>query len=611
MVSGMLVGMGLIRNEHGVWCARVRVKKDLREAVARVLDVGKESQTFLQKSLRTKDKAEAKRRLPAALTQFNETLRKAEALMASEANLPLRTALAQSEIDRIAEFHFASKLAADDEATHDSAGEEDFTRSIAKQLDDAGIEYDTPFPFDVQRPAYGLTDRQVLARNNELLWLLSIMRPALSRGDISVVSEPVGELLDRFHLKLDRTSGAYRKLGLAVLRSDVRALEALAARYCGEPVETPPISHLEPGEAPASGDTLSAALEGWKKATRPSEGTLAEYERAVGLFIQLHGDMPVVAIKKRHARSFCEALQDVPRIRPKDVQALPLPELAAYGRQHPGVPKVSEKTVNKQLGGVQAVANWAADKGGLIPDDAGYVDAFARMRLEEDEPEREPFTPAELRTIFGSPVYAEGARPEGGKGEAAFWLPLLAAFTGARLGDYAGLSVADVLTDEDANVPVMVLRENVRTGRTLKTKSTARTIPLHPELVRIGFLRFIESRRSEDTNAWLFPLIAPDGAAAFSKWWGRYLGTLGITDERKVFHSFRHNAKDALRKAKVQEDLNDAITGHAGGGVGRGYGTKEILARYGMAQVAETVASIRYPNLDLTNINWRGPAERT
>jgi hypothetical protein len=81
-----------------------------------VLDVSKESQTFLQKSLRTKDKAEAKRRLPPVLTQFSETLRKAEALVASEVNRPLRTALAQSEIDRIAAFHFASKLAADDEA---------------------------------------------------------------------------------------------------------------------------------------------------------------------------------------------------------------------------------------------------------------------------------------------------------------------------------------------------------------------------------------------------------------------------------------------------------------------------------------------------------------
>jgi hypothetical protein len=62
--------------------------------------------------------------------------------------------------------------------------------------------------------------------------------------------------------------------------------------------------------------------------------------------------------------------------------------------------------------------------------------------------------------------------------------------------------------------------------------------------------------------------------------------------------------KDALRAAGVQEDLNDAITGHAGGGVGRGYGTKRVLARYGMARVAKAVSKVAYPGLDLSHIEW-------
>jgi hypothetical protein len=445
MVSGMRVGMGLIRNEHGVWCARVKVKKDLQAAVALVLGCDKERQTFLKRSLRTKDKAEARRRLPPVLVQFNATLKEAEALVAAKPELPLRANLSQAEIERIAEFHFASKLAADDEATHDSAGEEDFTRSIAKQLDDAGIKYDAPFPFDAQRPAYGLTNRQVMSRDNELQWWLPLMRQALSKGDIGMVSEAMAELLDRFQLNLDPAGAAYKQLGLAVLRADVKALNALTRRYKGEPVETPTSAQLEPGNAGAGGNTLNAALEGWKKAVRPSAGTSAEYDRAVALFTQLHGDMIITDIKRRHARAFREALQDVPRIRSKELQALPLPELAAYGREHPEEPKVTEKTVNKQIGGVQAIVNWASDKGGMIPDDADYSDAFTRMRLKEGDPDREPFTPVELRTIFGSPVYMEGARPEGGKGEAAFWLPLMAVLHGARLGDYAGLSVADIL----------------------------------------------------------------------------------------------------------------------------------------------------------------------
>jgi hypothetical protein len=55
-------------------------------------------------------------------------------------------------------------------------------------------------------------------------------------------------------------------------------------------------------------------------------------------------------------------------------------------------------------------------------------------RLEQDELEREPFT-AELKTLLASPVFTKGERPKGGKGDAAFWLPLLGLFTGARRGE--------------------------------------------------------------------------------------------------------------------------------------------------------------------------------
>ena len=33
-------------------------------------------------------------------------------------------------------------------------------------------------------------------------------------------------------------------------------------------------------------------------------GTLAEYERAIRLFTELHGDLPVSEIRRRHAREF-------------------------------------------------------------------------------------------------------------------------------------------------------------------------------------------------------------------------------------------------------------------------------------------------------------------
>ena len=72
-----------------------------------------------------------------------------------------------------------------------------------------------------------------------------------------------------------------------------------------------------------------------------------------------------------------------------------------------------------------------------------------------------------------------------------------------------------------------------------------------------------------------------------------------------MFHSFRHGFKDALRAAGVSEDVNDALTGHAGGGtVGRTYGAKDMLKRFGLPILNDAVSKIRYPGLDLSHLRF-------
>ena len=56
----MRVGMGLIKNDHGVWHVRRKVPKALEEATATVMDVPKERVSWLKETLRTKDAQQAK-----------------------------------------------------------------------------------------------------------------------------------------------------------------------------------------------------------------------------------------------------------------------------------------------------------------------------------------------------------------------------------------------------------------------------------------------------------------------------------------------------------------------------------------------------------------------
>jgi hypothetical protein len=56
----MYVGMGLRKNEHGVWVVRIRCLSIFKRP-SRALNNGKDRQAYPQKSSGTKDRAEAKR----------------------------------------------------------------------------------------------------------------------------------------------------------------------------------------------------------------------------------------------------------------------------------------------------------------------------------------------------------------------------------------------------------------------------------------------------------------------------------------------------------------------------------------------------------------------
>jgi AcrR family transcriptional regulator len=106
---------------------------------------------------------------------------------------------------------------------------------------------------------------------------------------------------------------------------------------------------------------------------------------------------------------------------------------------------------------------------------------------------------------------------------------------------------------------------NEAAGQRLKTVDSARTILLHPELIRLGLLEYVEAARSpKGDGGWLFPAVATDKAAnTYSAWVGRWLDRLGLGGGRRALHSLRHCFKDALRAGGVDEGLSDALTGVA------------------------------------------------
>lgn len=596
--------MSVIRDRNGTYYVQQRVAPRLQEAVARVLDIDASHRVFLKKSLGTKDPREAKAAAVHVLADFSRILGQAEALLKEQ---PLVTELADTLIKRMAESYYATLLADDDRERRDGTGSEPVFQRIAAQLDTAGVGYETPFAKG-DLPEAGLSDREFVKHQELVELLLPAARTALAKGDITVIRDELDELLHAFRVNLDRKSAAYRKLGMAVLTAHVRGLKAIEQRNAGEVVETPQsVQVAQDGLSGHSGGTVLDALTEWTQYRPRPQGTVAEAGRSVEMFVQLHGNMAVIDIKRRHAVEYRKALMDVPKLRKGNLLTASLPELAEWGRQHPEAQKIAASTINKQLGAVQAVCVYGSENA-LIPDDAQWADAFSKLRLPVERSERTSFKVSELQLLFDTIIFTAHELPNGAHGAAGFWLPLLALFTGARQAELASLEVSSVQLDAETGASLLYFESKRSKGKHLKTKTSERVVPVHPELVRLGLREYVQSRHDADgPDAWLFPAVAPDrgraGIPAWSKWFGRYLRDIGVTDKAKVFHSFRHTVKDALRRGRADHEAREGLIGHAhASSVSGNYGAKEMLDRFTAPVLVDAINRISYPGLDLSRV---------
>jgi integrase len=596
--------MGLIKNEHGVYHVRRKVPKHLEAATATVMDVPKGRQSWLKETLGTKDEKRARVLAKPVMMKFDRIIAQAEALLVEH---PVRTELTEAEIKQIADYFYAHELGADEAIREEGIGSDPGFASVHRQLVEAEIEFVTPFDV-AEENGSGLSDRMMHKIEEDISIVLPAAKEALARGNVNFIRYELNSLLQIFRINLDPACVDYRKVALAVIKAFVRALEDVGARHRGDAIDSP--SLIEPNSsAPVSSCSLRAAYDGWNKMDARKISSQLEFSHGIERFIELHGDMDVALINRGHVREFRSAAQLVPKLRPGKLRKARLPELAEWSREHPGTPCIGAATINKWLTCLQSVLNWAR-KNGVIPDEVIWADPVSGMRLKVPRSKRRPWETDELSVLFGSPIYLQGARPKGGKGEAAYWMPLLALYSGARLNELAPICVDDVKADPSSGARFITVIEDEDAGRSVKTENSVRAFPIHPELVRIGFLEFVNQRRTASgPSARLFPQLTPGSKGgfgeAFSKWFGRYKRSLGIDNKSSVFHSFRHGFKDALRSAGVNEDINDALTGHGGGNtVARGYGSDDMVRRFGFPTLKAALEKVHYHGLDLSHLLW-------
>lgn len=71
-------------------------------------------------------------------------------------------------------------------------------------------------------------------------------------------------------------------------------------------------------------------------------------------------------------------------------------------------------------------------------------------------------------------------------------------FTGTRLGELCQLRVVDIHKIEGIDVLVLT---NAGEGQSIKSNAGHRSVPIHSELVRLGFLRYVQTIKDSGSDS--------------------------------------------------------------------------------------------------------------
>jgi integrase len=469
--------------------------------------------------------------------------------------------------------------------------------------------------------AFKDSDQGVLAE-----YVLTDHYEALREGDWFGYKEMAGAIARRYGTTL--THEQESELCRALLKADTEALarglaihngqvpepvSALNARSVDPITATPlPRTRIAPrqGKGPRVSEAASAyiAERNRQRRTAWTGQTLNQAQTTFRLFADFTSDAPIDTIKRSDVASFLTAIARLDPNYGRRITGKKL-SLEALLKKFPAPDGegLSRKTLKRHRGALAGLFDWAIQSGKLEgPNPArGHHHAGAKND-NDDGARRRAFTEDELNKLFGGPLFAgprhQRVQPKDHSAKTALaWLIPISLFSGMRLDEICGLRTKDVC--EDGSVLYFNLESH--DGRRLKTSASRRKVPVHSELLRIGFADYLTHVKSKE-HEYLLPALKGSGPDKKHGWYigkrfTNYRRSVGISDPRAVFHSFRKNVATALERARIPENEAVQLLGH-----------KKMTMSYGLYSagldlqgLARVVEAITYDGLELSHCTSR------
>jgi len=298
-------------------------------------------------------------------------------------------------------------------------------------------------------------------------------------------------------------------------------------------------------------------------------------------------------------RSYIDTIRNQPAIRNKSNHLkMTFKDLAKLTSE-----KISSKTFTYNLRTVADFLNWATYKGYEVESKLDIlIKGSLKNTLKEDRSSRIPFNDDDLKALFLSENYIRGTF----KRSSDYWVPLIALFTGARLGEIAQLTTEDIKNKE--GVWIFDINEEGE-GKSIKNKKgSKRLIPVHRQLIDLNFIGFVDHIKLQKEKRLFFD-EQRSREGKFSQlqkrmsYYINHIAKIESTREKtKVFHSFRHLVRTKFVEAGIDERTIDSIVGHTSSE--RSVGSLHYTHSDFIEQKISAMKKLKY-NIDLKSIrHW-------
>ena len=355
---------------------------------------------------------------------------------------------------------------------------------------------------------------------------------------------------------------------------------------------------------PIAGGLLSSNIKTFidrKKVEGKSIKEIGSDNKILEEFVEIVGDFDFSRVTKKEVSYYIDVQTKLPPNRKKsqkyrDLTIKQVMELNLSQKE-----TQTPQNINKRLSKLSVFGNWGVRQGLLL------TNPFSGMKfLVKKQPNRrQPFTTDDLKKILKPETYLNWTinfeHPykihKVNNKLPYYWVFLLGIFSGMRTNEMCQLRLSDLKKVDKFWFMFVEDSENTK----VKTESSIRKIPLHPQLIELGFIDYVGNLRKKKKTRVFWELREDrDGfASKVSRHYNeKFLPAIGVWEKhKKVLYCTRHTFINKLYSEKVDENVIKTLVGHEKEFTMKHYGgdpfTPEVLL--------EEISKVNY-----SKINWKG-----